>query len=179
VASTGHLADCRSTHGVPDARRHLGQRRRGLLRPPYRIPGYLVRDIGMPLLPPADRRLIFRSTHFESGFSSVVGDTFAVLVFILAGVASAAGLTGENVFRLNCREQPMWSDVLALCLYVMRPAAPAALTAVPQPSAPPSPGDRSACSSSHSLSLCTQCATTPTAGRSRCTESATPGESSP
>ncbi|BEI91261.1 uncharacterized protein CcaverHIS019_0400810 [Cutaneotrichosporon cavernicola] len=60
--------------------------------------------------------LIMRATHFESGLSSVVGDTFAVLFFVLTGVAATAGLTGENVFRLNCREQPMWSDVLALCL---------------------------------------------------------------
>ncbi|KLT41921.1 hypothetical protein CC85DRAFT_286010 [Cutaneotrichosporon oleaginosum] len=60
--------------------------------------------------------IIFRVSHFESGFSTVVGDTCAILLFLLAGVASAAGLTSENVFRLNCREQPMWSDVLALCL---------------------------------------------------------------
>ncbi|GMK58618.1 hypothetical protein CspeluHIS016_0600600 [Cutaneotrichosporon spelunceum] len=60
--------------------------------------------------------LIFRATHFESGFSSVVGDTFAILFFIMGGVAATAGLTGEDVFRLNCRTQPMRSDVLALCL---------------------------------------------------------------
>lgn len=66
----------------------------------------------------SDSRFVFRVIHYDSGFTTALADALAMIVFTLGGVATTAGLTGENVFRLNCRAQPMWPDVLALCLYV-------------------------------------------------------------